>query len=127
MSDHYLEMSITYTHIKKRFICTAKDLDDVTTSQCRWFCATCEEDCSCGVETWTNHLDYCRETEGWFDGVDLEDAYDGPETAFQPGLVEFTWDGDTYCWHYAPAREPDEPLFVLTDDGQISQDAAVTL
>jgi len=119
MSDHYLDLSINRDWATKQFRCTAKDNDDVTTSPCRWFCETCEEGCSCGVETWTNHLDYCRETEGWFDSVDLEECCDGPEAEFRSGLVEFTWDGDGYFWHYAPKPNLPEPLFEIegaTDD-----------
>ena len=124
MSAHHLDLTINRDCVTMKFRCTAKDNDDVATSKCRWFCATCEEECSCGFDAWTNHLDYCRETEGWFDDG-LEECYDGEETEFHSGLVEFTWDGDGYFWHYAPEpAEPDEPLFDLTADGQIAESEA---
>jgi hypothetical protein len=121
MSDHFLRLSINCDWATKEFSCAAKDSDDVTVSPCRWFCTTCEEECSCGVETWTNHLDYCREIEGWFDSVDLEECYEGEPTEFRSGRVEFVWDGNGYFWHYAPEPEPTEPLFELMVDGQILQ------
>jgi len=118
MADHYLDLKVEQGWLTKDFRCTATDLDDVETSRCRWYCDECEEVCDHEMTSWKNHLDYCRETEGWFDDAELEEMYDGEPTAFRSGLVEFTWDGDSYFWHYAPEPNLPEPLFVIEGEAK---------
>lgn len=128
MADHFVDIRIDRYGTRPQFRCTATDQDDVATAPCRWYCSPedCAEQCVCepvfgsdgylqtDYSNWTDHLDYCRFIECWFDD-DPWWLYDGPPTNARSGPVTFRWEGDTYSWRYTenqPAlaeAAPDSP------------------
>lgn len=117
MAEHFVTIEIDHDGARPRFTCTAQAQDGAATSPCRWYCNTCEEECYCETvgedrySTFTRELGYCRFIEGWFDDEPWE-LYEGDPTTARTAPVAFTWDGDTYWWHYAdqpPQRTPKPP------------------
>lgn len=105
MAEHTLSIEVSRNGARPVFECHASDTDDVETSPCRWYCTrkSCEEGCMCpDRRRWTQHLDYCRFIEGWFDD-DPWALYDGRPSLIGMVPAYFAWDGESYVWGFHPA------------------------